>query len=895
MRFFILLTTFLILFNITDAQTHHSFIIVDQFGYLPDANKIAVIKNPQVGFDSEDEYSPGEQFALVDAQTHEQVFNETAVAWKAGTIDASSGDQVWHFNFSEYTETGTYYVLDIENNYRSYEFEISSTVYNEVLKHAVRIFFYQRAGFAKEAEYAGEEWADGASHTRNLQDYNARYYAEKSNAAKERDVSGGWYDAGDYNKYTNWTADYVAEMMLIYLENPNVWGDDYGIPESGNGIPDLIDEAKWGVDHLLRLQNDDGSMISIVGLAHASPPSAATGASYYGSPNTSGTLTSAAAFAISSKVFRSLGFTQYADSLLLAAEKAWDWADANPSVIFRNNDSSQGTSGLGAGQQEVNDYGRLTKKLRAAVYLFEVTGNTKYRTFFDNNYRKVNMFEWNFSFPFQSTNQEMVLYYANLPNATQSVATDIKNVYRNTMINGSENFPAINNFTDPYMAHIKDYTWGSNSIKCRQGYMFYALHSYNVDPQRSEQAIEVAREYLHYIHGRNPLNMVYLSNMYSYGAKNSVNEFYHSWFADGSAKWDRVGESLYGPAPGFLVGGPNPSYDWDGCCPSGCGSANNNQLCFSESIEPPINQPDQKSYKDFNTSWPLNSWSVTENSNGYQLSYIKLLSKFVDLNYDCNGENNGAAFIDSCGVCAGGSTGIEPVLDVELCNFDCNGVHNGTAYIDSCGICAGGNTGIEPITDEALCYYDCNDELNGTAFIDSCGFCAGGNTGIEPITDSTLCEYDCNDELNGTAFIDSCGFCAGGNTGLEPITDATLCEYDCNNELNGTAFIDSCGICAGGNTGIEPITDPSLCETNNLKFKEMFNISIYPSPTSDWLNIDTTLPEGHLQILNAKGATLIETCIEFSSIIDVSDFMPGIYYLVISNEKGKLTQRFIVK
>ncbi|MGK3960067.1 hypothetical protein WMF38_44335 [Sorangium sp. So ce118] len=39
--------------------------------------------------------------------------------------------------------------------------------------------------------------------------------------------------------------------------------------------------------------------------------------------------------------------------------------------------------------------------------------------------------------------------------------------------------------------------------------------------------------------------------------------------------------------------------------------------------------PAQKSYKDFNTSWPLNSWAVTENSNGYQASYIRLLSKFV--------------------------------------------------------------------------------------------------------------------------------------------------------------------------------------------------------------------------------------------------------------------------
>jgi endoglucanase len=108
-----------------------------------------------------------------------------------------------------------------------------------------------------------------------------------------------------------------------------------------------------------------------------------------------------------------------------------------------------------------------------------------------------------------------------------------------------------------------------------------------------------------------------------------INEFYHSWFCNGSKKWDRVGESVYGPAPGYLTGGANPRYNWDRCCPDGCNGEANNKKCVSESISPPRNQPDQKSYKDFNTDWPLNSWEVTENSCSYQVHYIRLLSKFV--------------------------------------------------------------------------------------------------------------------------------------------------------------------------------------------------------------------------------------------------------------------------
>jgi len=135
--------------------------------------------------------------------------------------------------------------------------------------------------------------------------------------------------------------------------------------------------------------------------------------------------------------------------------------------------------------------------------------------------------------------------------------------------------------------------------------------------------------YVHYLHGTNPLGLVYLSNMGVAGAERSVNEFYHTWFGDGSAKWDRVGVSTYGPPPGYLTGGPNPSYGWDRCCPDNCGTPDNNAKCHTESISPPKDQPPQKSYKDFNTSWPLDSWSVTEPSNGYQVAYIQLLSKFV--------------------------------------------------------------------------------------------------------------------------------------------------------------------------------------------------------------------------------------------------------------------------
>jgi hypothetical protein len=656
------------IFNFISAQTINRFIIVDQFGYLPESKKIAVIKDPITGFDAELSFTPGNKYVLVNARTGEHVYRGQPASWNSGQTDNSSGDKAWHFDFSAFTATGKYFILDSVRNARSYEFEISHTVYNDVLKHAVRSFFYQRAGFAKEAQYAGEGWADGASHIGPLQDKNARIYNDKNNPSTERDLSGGWYDAGDYNKYTSWTANYVVEMMKAFMGNPKAWSDSYNIPESGNGIPDLLDEAKWGIDHLLRMQEPDGGVLSIVSLSHASPPSRATGQSVYGPATTSASLNASAAFAISATVFRSVNMDDFADTLVKRAEKAYAWAVSNPAVKFDNNSSSNGSQGVGAGNQEEDDYTRSMSKLEAACFLYEATHDVKYRDYFDTNYNNAHMIQWNFVYPYEHIVQEFLLYYTRIPGATSSVSTQIKNVYRNAINTNSENFPAYNSFKDPYLAHMDNYTWGSNNQKGAQGSAFYNVLEYHLDEARYNDSRNAAIGYIHYIHGVNPLNIVYLSNMYDFGGDSCANEFFHSWFCNGSSLWDRVGTSKYGPPPGFVPGGPNPTYNWDNCCPTGCWSDQNNAICLSESISPPKNQPKQKSYKDFNTSWPLNSWSVTENSGGYQVSYIKLLSKFVDIYVDCNGDSAGTAEYDICGICSGGNTGRTP--ETDLCNCD---------------------------------------------------------------------------------------------------------------------------------------------------------------------------------------------------------------------------------
>lgn len=624
-----LFISLLLIISSSFSQTVSKFLVVDQFGYRTNAQeKIAVIRNPVTGFDSGDSFSPGTTYALVNATNDSQVYTSEITAWNNGEEDPSSGDKTWWFDFGSVTTDGEYYVLDLTNNVKSYNFEIRNDIYNEVLKHAVRTFYYQRVGFAKEMPYAEFGWTDGASHIGPLQDKQCRSYDKPNDASTERDLSGGWYDAGDYNKYTTWTANYIYEMVQAYDESPTSWTDDYDLPESGNGVADILDEAKWGMDHLLKLQKTDGSMISVVDESHASPPSSATGQSLYGAVNTSSTLASAGAFAYGAKVFRAIGMSDYANTLENAAESAWNWADANPDVIWRNNDEAFSSKGIGSGQQEVDDYGRFSYKMRASVHLNEITNNDTYKTYFESNYQDLHLFTWTYAYPYEVQQQETLLYYTTLDNATSTVKTNILNRYK-TAMEGENNLPNLEGETDSYGAHMDSYTWGSNGIKAQKGNMFFAHAMYLPNNADSSLAIKGAERYIHYIHGINPLNIVYLTNMGNYGAENSADQIYHTWFHDGSSLWDQVGVSTYGPAPGFVPGGPNVNYDVDGCCSSSCGSTANTAKCTSLNLTPPKDQPKQKSYANFNSDWPVNSWSVTENSGGYQMRYIRLLSKFV--------------------------------------------------------------------------------------------------------------------------------------------------------------------------------------------------------------------------------------------------------------------------
>ncbi|MFL5729063.1 MAG: glycoside hydrolase family 9 protein [Cytophagaceae bacterium] len=615
--------------------TIDAHIKVDQFGYRCNDQKIAVISNPVTGYNSGSPFTPGTMTYVIKRWSDDvTVFTGTLTAWNGGAAHTQSGDKAWWFDFSGLTTAGSYYVYDATKNVGSYKFDIDDQVYANVLMHSVRSYYYQRCGTALLAANAGAGWPHAACHLGALQDTDCRLY-NNTVAGTSKNLSGGWHDAGDYNKYTNFTFETLVNLLLAYQESPSIWKDNYNIPESGNSVPDLLDEVKYELDWLLKMQQADGSVLSIVGNpcsgGGGSPPNTDASNRVYGPATTSASLTAASVFALGAIQYKSLGIpamTTYSNTLQTAAINAWNWAVANNSTTWNNNSSP---CYISAGEQEVAVYDRQARQVCAASFLYVLTGTTTYKTYFDANYSNVHLAAWGFVYPFEITYQDALLYYSKGAAPTAAVVSDINSKYKGSMTGSAQHLPNFLSSTDAYRAFLNDgdYTWGSNSTKAKEGSMFYSMVKYNLDAPNNTNYANAASGYVHYMHGVNPNGFVYLSNMNSYGAENSINEFYHSWFTDGSALWDRVGTSTYGPAPGFVPGGANPGYNVDGCCPTGCGSAAANAQCATGPVTPPIGQPIQKSYKDWNSNWPQDSWSVTENGIYYQAAWVRLLSQFV--------------------------------------------------------------------------------------------------------------------------------------------------------------------------------------------------------------------------------------------------------------------------
>ena len=574
-----------------------SQVLVDQFGYRPQDPKVAVVIGHPDG---------AQPYELRDVETEQVIDTITPVKWGNGAIHSQSGERAWWVDFSNIKEPGQYVLVRADEETRSAEFDIRADVYRDALVAATRMFFYQRSGFAKQEPYADARWTDAAAYVGPGQDTEARFIYEKDNPASERDMHGGWFDAGDTNKYVTFALQPVHQLLSAYGQHPDIWTDDFNIPESGNGIPDLIDEIKFELDWLMRMQDDDGGAFIKLGnidYDRSDPiPSEDTRPRYYGPKCSSSTIAIASMFAHAAAEMQSIPELQdYANELKSRAILAWNWYQQNP----LNTDCDKGE--ITAGDADMTADNQKGTTVSAAVYLYAITGDIQYSNYVAQNMTQTQPYRdgpWSRYNPWQG---DALIYYSQLSNGDSEVKEKILKdleskleTYHPEAYGNDENL-------DPFRSYMPDeqYHWASNMAKANYGIM-------NYDPIRLGLNVVDWFDYtertlgaVNYFHGVNPFGIVFLTNMYEYGAEYSANEMYHQWFGQGQFKNSLTSKN--GPAPGYLVGGPNRNYSGDAAVSS---------------------RPPMKAYIDTVKS-NVPTYEILEPAIYYQAAYIKLLANFI--------------------------------------------------------------------------------------------------------------------------------------------------------------------------------------------------------------------------------------------------------------------------
>ncbi len=207
----------------------NSWIRINNLGYLPQSIKVAIFGSKANGKIN--------SFSLHDATTHAEVYTSKKVDAKGAYGPFSTS---YRLNFSDFTKTGRYYIE--ADGIKSPVFRINADVYDHTADFLLKYMRQQRCGY--------NPYLTDSCH---VDDGYIIYHPTKT--GQHIDVTGGWHDATDYLQYTATSANAVFQLLFSYSQNPEAFGDAYradGLP-GANGIPDVIDEAKWGMDWLKKM------------------------------------------------------------------------------------------------------------------------------------------------------------------------------------------------------------------------------------------------------------------------------------------------------------------------------------------------------------------------------------------------------------------------------------------------------------------------------------------------------------------------------------------------------------------------------------------------------------------------------------------------------------------
>jgi endoglucanase len=292
---------------------------------------------------------------------------DTTVVLSEAVYDEASGDTVRTVDFSAVTEPGTYYLIaDGERVIVT----IKEKPYHALSNALLKSFYYQRCGCELAEQHAGP-YHHGVCH-------QGKATLIKADGELDADTvincAGGWHDAGDYGRYVVPAAVAVSHLLYSFELFPKVYQDQINIPESGNGVPDILNECRYELEWMLKMQRDDGGLYHKVATRFFSPfimPEDDKEELLIFRVTHCSTAGFAASAAQASRIYQAYD-AAFADRLLSAAKNAWDWMEANP--VFDPFVNPPRVSSGGYVDSSCED-----ELFWAAAELYAVTGETSYR------------------------------------------------------------------------------------------------------------------------------------------------------------------------------------------------------------------------------------------------------------------------------------------------------------------------------------------------------------------------------------------------------------------------------------------------------------------------------------------------------------------------------------
>lgn len=530
MKHGIIVLSCLLLVTGLQAQQAVNAIRINQEGYYVQAPKIAAV----VG------NIPATDFYIVGAGRNDTLYRGVLSGLKQSS---NSSLQTKLADFSTFQRKGNFRLV-VPGISSSYVFRIADHVHHASAVAVLKGFYYQRVSMPLEKQYAGK-WHRPAGHPDMAVLIHPSAATEKRPAGTAIASPGGWYDAGDYNKYIVNSGITMGTLLSAYEDFTGYFDTlKTNIPESNNRIPDLLDEILYNLRWMLTMQDpaDGGVYNKCTNAAFDGMvmPGVTKAPRYVVQKGTAATLDFAAVMAQAARIYKRFDkqLPGLSDSYLTAAKRAWQWALKYPDMVYdqdrMNKEHNPAVTTGGYGDRSFGD-----EWFWAAAELMVTTGDAAYDGVIAKELNKLlTVPSW--------ANVQMLGYYTLLragkkwsaKNTAEAVALKQK------LLRLADWFitPVKDNAFHTVMGRQKsDFVWGSSSVAANQGIVL--INAFLLT--KNKKYLDYALTNIDYLLGRNATGYSFITGIGTYSV---MHPHHRPSVADGIAE----------PVPGLLSGGPNP-------------------------------------------------------------------------------------------------------------------------------------------------------------------------------------------------------------------------------------------------------------------------------------------------------------------------------------------------